>query len=283
MNFIAGKKVSDEIKEDLKSEIIKNNYKLGLAVIQVGNNEASNIYINQKQKLADYLGIKFIHIKFNENEELDAIKNKLSELNNDENINGIIIQLPLPSGMDTNYLVNLINPSKDIDGLTDYNITKLIKKEPGFIPCTPLGIIKLLSYYNINPSGKNIVIIGRSNLVSIPLFHLLLNMDATVSICHSKTENLEMYTKNADILISATGVKHLITEYMIKKRSVIIDVGISRENGKIYGDVDFDSVKDNVSFITPVPGGVGPMTVVMLMKNLVEGYKNESNKIYLNK
>lgn len=272
--ILNGKEVSSKIKEELRIDISKNNYKLGLAVIQIGNDEASNIYIKGKQKLSEELGIEFIHIKFDESVSFKIIKDKILELNDYESINGIIVQLPIPSKFDTRKLINLIDPSKDIDGLTDYNKVRLINNEPGFIPCTPLGILELLEYYNIDVFGKNVVIVGRSDLVSKPLFYLLLNKDATVTMCHSKTKDLRAYIKNADILISATGVKHLIKEDMIKEGSTIIDVGITREDGKIYGDVDFDNIKDKVSFITPVPGGVGPMTVVMLSKNLLKGYKN---------
>lgn len=278
---IDGKKVSSKIKDELKANIELNKYNLGIAVIQIGNDEASNIYIHQKQRVAEELGIVFYAIKFDASENLEILENKIIELNKDKNINGIIIQLPLPPKFtveEITHLINLIDPSKDIDGLTDYNRIKLINNEQGFIPCTPLGVLALLKFYNIEVSGKNVVIIGRSNLVSKPLFNLLLNMNATVTICHSKTKDLSMYTKNADILISATGKKHLIKEYMVKNNSVIIDIGITRENGKLYGDVDYDNIKDIASYITPVPGGVGPMTVIMLMKNLLESYENANGK-----
>ncbi len=278
---IDGKKISGKIKEEIKSTIELNKYIPGIAVIQIGNDEASNIYIYQKQKVAEELGIVFYAIKFDASENLEVLENKIIDLNNDKNVNGIIIQLPLPPKFTVEeiiHLINLIDPSKDIDGLTDYNRIKLINNEPCFIPCTPLGVIELLKFYNIEVSGKNVVIIGRSNLVSKPLFNLLLNMNATVTICHSKTKDLSIYTKNADILISATGKKYLIKEDMVKNDAVIIDIGITREDGKIYGDVDYDNVKDIASFITPVPGGVGPMTVIMLMKNLLESYKNANRK-----
>lgn len=269
MNIIDGKLVSNNIKEALKKQIELKKRKYGLAIIQIANDEASNVYIKQKEKLCNELNINFYHVKFDINESQINIETKIKELNDNLDIDGIIIQLPIPKEFDKKCLVNLINPLKDIDGLTDMNKIKLINNEPCLIPCTPLGIVELLKYYNIDVSGKNVVIVGRSDLVSKPLFNLLLNMDATVTICHSKTNNLKEFTKNADILISATGKKHLIQQNMVKENSVIIDVGITRENGILYGDVDFENVKNKVSYITPVPGGVGPMTVIMLIKNLI--------------
>lgn len=278
MILIDGKKVSEEIKQSMKEEIISKNLKPSLVVVQIGDNEASNIYVKQKEKMAIYLGISFYCIKFDDSVDEQRIKEKIIELNNDENISGIILQLPIPTKFDLNGIINLINPDKDVDGLTDINRIKLINNEECFAPCTPLGIIELLKYYNIGVSGKNVVIIGRSILVSKPLSNLLLNMDATITICHSKTACLKEYTKNADILISATGKKHLIKKDMIKKDSIVIDVGITRENGKLYGDVDFEKAKSKVSFITPVPGGVGPMTVTMLMKNTIKAFKLRKNE-----
>lgn len=278
MILIDGKKVSEEIKQTIKEEITSENLKPSLVVIQIGENEASNIYVKQKEKMAIYLGISFYCIKFDDSVDEQRIKEKIIELNNDENISGIILQLPIPTKYNVNNLINLIDSSKDVDGLTDINRIKLINNEKCFIPCTPLGIIELLKYYNINVTGKNVVIVGRSILVSKPLSNLLLNMDATVTICHSKTACLKEYTKNADILISATGKKHLIKKDMIKKDSIVIDVGITRENGKLYGDVDFEKAKSKVSFITPVPGGVGPMTVTMLMKNTIKAFKLRKNE-----
>lgn len=278
MILIDGKKVSEEIKQTIKEEITSENLKPSLVVIQIGENEASNIYVKQKEKMAIYLGISFYCIKFDDSVDEQRIKEKIIELNNDENISGIILQLPIPTKYNVNNLINLIDSSKDVDGLTDINRIKLINNEKCFIPCTPLGIIELLKYYNINVTGKNVVIVGRSILVSKPLSNLLLNMDATITICHSKTACLKEYTKNADILISATGKKHLIKKDMIKKDSIVIDVGITRENGKLYGDVDFEKAKSKVSFITPVPGGVGPMTVTMLMKNTIKAFKLRKNE-----
>lgn len=274
--IIDGREVAYKIKEEIKNEISLLSNKLTLCVVQVGDDEASNIYIKQKEKLANELGINFIHKKYNDISE-ELLEEEIIKLNEDKNITGIIIQLPIPDKYNTNKLINLIDPNKDVDGLTDYNKVKLYNNEEGIIPCTPLGILELLNHYNIDVKGENIVIIGRSLLVSKPLFNLLLNKDATVTMCHSKTINLSSITKNADILISATGKPHLVTEDMIKDNAVIIDVGISRIDGKLCGDVDFENVSKKASYITPVPGGVGPMTVIMLMKNILNAYKKQKN------
>ena len=272
--IIDGREVASKIKEEIKNEISLLSNKLTLCVVQVGDDEASNIYIKQKEKLANELGINFIHKKYNDISE-ELLEEEIIKLNENKNITGIIIQLPIPDKYNTNKLINLIDPNKDVDGLTDYNKVKLYNNEEGIIPCTPLGILELLNHYNIDVKGKNIVIIGRSLLVSKPLFNLLLNKDATVTMCHSKTVNLPLITKNADILISATGKPHLVTEDMIKDNVVIVDVGISRIDGKLCGDVDFENVSKKASYITPVPGGVGPMTVIMLMKNILNAYKKQ--------
>ncbi len=274
--IIDGREVASKIKEEIKNEISLLSNKLTLCVVQVGDDEASNIYIKQKEKLANELGINFIHKKYNDISE-ELLEEEIIKLNENKYITGIIIQLPIPDKYNTNKLINLIDPNKDVDGLTDYNKVKLYNNEEGIIPCTPLGILELLNHYNIDVKGENIVIIGRSLLVSKPLFNLLLNKDATVTMCHSKTINLSSITKNADILISATGKPHLVTEDMIKDNAVIIDVGISRIDGKLCGDVDFENVSKKASYITPVPGGVGPMTVIMLMKNILNAYKKQKN------
>ncbi len=273
MTIMNGKEVSSKLLQDIKEEVKKLEFSPTLAVLQIGDDAASDVYVAQKRKIADSLGFNFIHEKFNETDNEDVIINKISELNENINVNGIIVQLPIPNKFNTDKILNTILPSKDVDGLTNTSKVNLINNNVSFIPCTPLGIIKLLEFYNIDTRGKNIVIVGRSNLVGKPLFNLLINMDATVTLCHSKTKNLSFHTKNADILVSATGIKHLIKGYMVKDGSVVIDVGITREDGKLYGDVDFDSVNKKTSYITPVPGGVGPMTVVMLMSNTIDSYK----------
>lgn len=268
--ILDGKLVSSNIKEELKEYIKENNLTLGMAVIQVGDNPASNVYIKNKRKVAETLEVKFEHIKFDIDITEDIIIEKIKKLNKDDSINGIIVQLPLPEHLDQDIIINAIDEEKDIDGLTNRSIGNLFSNNKGLISCTPFGVIKLLEYYNIDLKGKNAVIVGRSNLVGKPLVELLLRKDATVTICHSKTEDLKKFTKKADILIVAAGKKHLITKDMVKKGAVIIDVGINRVDDKLYGDVDFDNVKKKASYITPVPGGVGPMTIAMLFHNLIK-------------
>lgn len=271
--IIDGKELSTKIREELKSEIKTYMIKPCLAVIQIGNDPASDVYIKAKEKACSEVGIYFKHIKFEETAREIEVINKILELNNDEYVNGILLQLPLPEKFNAEKLINYIARNKDVDGLTDVNVGKLVNKKKCLVSCTPQGIMELLKAYNIDISGKSVVIVGRSNLVGKPLISLFLNNDATVTVCHSKTNNLSEFTKNADILVVAVGHKYLITKDMVKDGSVVIDVGINREDGKLYGDVDFDHVKEKVSYITPVPGGVGPMTVAMLLKNVNDTYK----------
>lgn len=278
MSNIDGKIISTEIKEELKAEIKTYMIKPCLAVIQIGNDEASNVYISAKQKACSEVGIYLKHIKFDENSREIEIINKIIELNNDEYVHGILLQLPIPEKFNEEKLINYISRNKDVDGLTDINVGKLINNKKCLVSCTPQGIIKLLEESGVSIPGKNVVIVGRSKLVGKPLISLFLNNDATVTVCHSKTNNLKEFTKNADILVVAVGKKHLITEDMVKKDSVVIDVGINRIDGKLYGDVDYENVKNKVSLITPVPGGVGPMTVAMLLCNVNTVYKNLNNK-----
>ncbi len=278
MSNIDGKIISTKIKEELKAEIKTYMIKPCLAVIQIGNDEASNVYISAKQKACSEVGIYLKHIKFDEDSREIEIINKIIELNNDEYVHGILLQLPIPEKFNEEKLINYISRNKDVDGLTDINVGKLINNKKCLVSCTPQGIIKLLEESGVSIPGKNVVIVGRSKLVGKPLISLFLNNDATVTVCHSKTSNLKEFTKNADILVVAVGKKHLITEDMVKKDSVVIDVGINRIDGKLYGDVDYENVKNKVSLITPVPGGVGPMTVAMLLCNVNTVYKNLNNK-----
>ena len=272
--IIDGRECSKNYREKLKEEIKSFDKKLGLVDIQIGNDEASNIYIASKAKAAQNIGIDFYHVHFDNGVDEDIVISKIEELNNDDNIHGILIQLPLPDGYDEKKLINYIKPEKDVDGLTQLNVGKLSLNEDCLVSCTPLGVIELLKYKNVNISGKHVVIVGRSNLVGKPLIQLFLNENATVTVCHSKTEDLKSFTKQADILVVAVGKKHLIKSDMVKDGVVVIDVGITRENGKIYGDVDFDNVITKSKLITPVPGGVGPMTITMLLNNVVKSYKN---------
>lgn len=275
--IIDGKNTSSNINALLKEEIENLDVRPTLAVIQVGDNLASNVYVKNKENAALKVGMNFVHIKFETTTSEECLIEEIENLNNDSTINGIIVQLPLPNALDSKKIINHIAPYKDVDGLTDINLGKLVNGEECLTSCTPTGIMYLLNEYNIDLKGKSVVIVGRSTLVGKPLIHMLLKLDATVTICHSKTSNLKNFTKNADILIVAVGKKHLITSDMVKDSSVIIDVGINKVDGKLYGDVDFDGVLDKVSYITPVPAGVGPMTVSMLLKNTLKSY-NIMNK-----
>lgn len=275
--ILDGKIVKKEILDNLKEEVLNLQEKPKLVVIQVGNNESSNIYINQKIKMCNSVGYTYEHIKLNDNVKTEEVITIIDELNKDNSVNGILVQMPLPSHLDEKIIQNRINEYKDVDGLTDINSGKLLHKKECLSPCTPLGIIELLKRYNINIEGKNIVVLGRSILVGKPLVNMLINENATVTVCHSKTQNIEEHTKRADILIVAIGSPKKITKDMVKEKSIIIDVGITKVDNQIYGDVDFENVKDKVKYITPVPGGIGQMTVAMLAKNILKAYKLQKN------
>lgn len=268
-----GKELSGQVKTQIKNDVKTYMIKPCLAVIQIGDDPASNVYIKAKEKACNEVGIYFKHIKYADDVKEKEVINKIVELNNDEYVNGILLQLPIPEKYNTERIINYIARNKDVDGLTDINVGKLINNKKCLVSCTPQGIMELLNHYNIELEGKNVVIVGRSNLVGKPLISLFLNRNATVTICHSKTKDLQNHTTQADILVVAVGKKHFITEDMVKDDAVVIDVGINREDGNLYGDVDFDNVKKKSSHITPVPGGVGPMTVAMLLKNVNECYK----------
>ena len=268
--IIDGKLVSSKIKEELKQTIIEKKINPKLIVIQVGNDSASCVYIKNKLKFALEIGAICEHVRFDETVTTNELIEKIKIYNLDDEVNGIIVQLPLPKSIDSYKVINSIDPEKDVDGLTEVNAGKLISFNPGIISCTPYGVIKLLKYYNIPISGKNVVIVGRSNLVGKPLMSLFLMEDATVTCCHSKTIDLKKHTLNADILVVAVGKSNLITSDMVKDGAVVVDVGINRLDTGLCGDVDFDSVSKKASYITPVPGGVGAMTVAMLYNNLVD-------------
>ena len=273
-NVIDGKKISEEIRFELKQSIKYEMLKPSIAVIQVGDNEASNTYVKMKEKACDEVGIYFRHFKFEEGDSELSIINKIKELNNDEYVNGVIIQLPLPDGYNEKRLVNTIINSKDVDGLTDINTGRLVSGRKTLVPRTAAAVIELLKRSNVEISGKHVVLVGRGKLTCRPLIQLFLNEDATVTVCHSKTKDLENFTKTADILVTAVGINNIIKEGMVKDGAVVIDVGINYETGKISGDVDFDNVVNKASLITKTPGGVGPMTVTMLLKNTVYCYLN---------
>lgn len=275
---LKGKDVSAYLREEIKKEVAKLEKKPKMVDIQIGYNPASDIYIAGKEKASNEVGIIFECLRYDENEDEENIISKIKEMNNDPEINGIFIQSPVAKGFNEIKLMNTVIPEKDVDGLTYLNAGKLMNNIEAMVSCTPNGIIKMLEYYNIDIEGKNVVIVGRSNLVGKPLMNLFINKNATVTLCHSKTVDLKAHTKKADILVVAVGKKHLVNRDMIKKGCVVIDVGINRVDGKIYGDVDYNDVYDKVKYITPVPGGVGPMTVTMLLYNVLEGYKRQ-NKI----
>ncbi|MCQ2958376.1 MAG: bifunctional methylenetetrahydrofolate dehydrogenase/methenyltetrahydrofolate cyclohydrolase FolD [Candidatus Gastranaerophilales bacterium] len=273
--IIDGKNLSEKILKNLKEEIIENNYTPSLAVVIVENNPASQIYVRNKNKKALELGIKSQIVELDENISQNDLEKEVERLAKDNGINAILVQLPLPKHIDAQRIIEKIPPNKDVDGFHPYNAGKLLSNQNPFAkPCTPLGIIKILDEYNITIEGKNVVVVGRSNIVGKPLAVMLTNLNATVTLCHSKTQNLKEICKSADILIGAIGKPKFFTHEFVKNNAVVIDVGISRdENGKLSGDFDFEDVKDLTSFITPVPKGVGPMTIAMLMSNTLELYK----------
>ena len=273
--IIDGKIISGEIKEELKKKVEGLKIKPKLVVISVGDNPASKVYVGQKEKCANYIGINYEHKHYDSISDDELIK-VIEKLNKDKKVNGIIVQLPLPHGMDETRIVNTIIPEKDVDGLTYLNAGLLLNNETSLVSCTPKGIMELLKREKVNLVGANAVVIGRSILVGKPMMNLLINANATVTMCHSKTKDLAKITKKADVLVVAIGKKHFITRDMVKKGAVVIDVGINRIDGKLYGDVDYDDVYSKVKKITPVPGGVGPMTVVMLMKNCMEAYEKQN-------
>ncbi len=276
--IIDGLTVSQNIKESLKTEIdnlIKSGITPCLATILIGEDPPSIIYVNNKQKSANSIGIKTLDYRLDkgvsENELIQIIEN----LNSDTSVHGILLQLPLPRHLDQSKVINKINPTKDVDGLTFVNAGLLMNNQAKLIPCTPLGIMELLNYYDVELDGLKVLVINRSNLVGKPLVSLLLKKNATVTIAHTHTKDLTHFSRNADIIITAVGKRtsFILTADMIKEGSIIIDVGTNRIDGKLCGDVDFDEVKKKAGYVTPVPGGVGPMTICMLLKNTVEASK----------
>lgn len=249
----------------------------GLAVIIVGNNPASRIYVDNKKKDCEYIGISSYEYALPENATQKEVLDLIDKLNNDDKIDGMIVQLPLPKHIDEQAVINSISPKKDVDAFHPENVGRIMIGKYGFLPCTPAGIMELLKEENIETKGKNAVVIGRSNIVGKPMALLLINKDATVTVCHSKTKNIEEITKKADILVVAVGKANFVTKDMVKEGAVVIDVGMNRdENGKLCGDVKLDEVETVSSYITPVPGGVGPMTRAILMKNAVTASINNS-------
>lgn len=273
--LIEGKVVAQKILENLSDEILFLNKKPSLAVIIVGDDPASKIYVNLKKKKAQELGLTSQVIEMNASVTEQELLDKIDELNNNKEVNAILVQLPLPAHINTQKVIEKISPIKDVDCFHPYNMGKIAAGlKPYVYPCTPKGIIRLLEYYDIDIASKNAVVVGRSNIVGRPVGQMLLNSNATVTFCHSKTKDLAKITKTADILICAAGRLNLITRDMVKEGAVVIDVGMNRkEDGKLAGDVDFFNVETVASYITPVPGGVGPMTICSLMQNTFDLYK----------
>lgn len=268
--LIDGKAISAQIKEEVKEKVAalkEQGCEVTLAVIQVGADPASSVYVRNKKKACEYVGVRSLAYELPEETTEEKLLELIRELNDRTDVNGILVQLPLPKHIDEEKVLDAISPLKDVDGFHQQNVGALCIGKPGFVSCTPAGVIQLLKRSGIEIAGKECVVIGRSNIVGKPMALMLLKENCTVTICHSKTENLKEITKTADILVCAVGKKHLVTADMVKDGVVVIDAGINRENGKIYGDVDFDEVSKKASFITPVPGGVGPMTITMLLYN----------------
>lgn len=281
--LVDGKELAKKIRANLKiecKELNKKGINSKLAVIMVGEDPASKVYVRNKSRACEDVGIKYeeylLNDKISQKDLIDLIKN----LNDDKTVNGILLQSPIPSNLDINEAFRTIAPEKDVDGFNPVNVGKLVLGQDTFVSCTPYGIIKMFEEYNIDLNGKNVVILGRSNIVGKPLIHCCLNKNATVTTCHSKTQNIKEIASRADILISAIGKAHFVTADMVKENAVLIDVGINRlDNEKITGDVDFENVQKKASYITPVPGGVGPMTIAMLMNNVIKATRRQNGMI----
>lgn len=272
--ILDGKETARKVRESLKTkveELKQRNIFPRLAVIMVGDDGASKIYVKNKSKACEELGIEYEEFLLKADITQEELIDLINKLNERKDVHGILLQSPIPKHLDINEAFRTIKPEKDVDGFNPVNVGKLVLGQETFISCTPFGVIKLLEEYNIPIDGKNAVVIGRSNIVGKPMLQCLLNKHATVTICHSRTKNLEEITKKADILVAAIGKAKFVTKSMVKPEAVVIDVGINRnEQGKVCGDVDFDEVSKIASYITPVPGGVGPMTIAMLMTNIVK-------------
>lgn len=278
--IIDGKVLAKKIREDLKvecEELKKQGINPKLAVIMVGNNPASKVYVKNKSKACDQIGIEYEEHLLEETITQQELNELIKKLNHTKEVNGILLQSPLPKHLDINQAFKAISYRKDVDGFTPSSIGKLVMGGDTFISCTPYGVIRMLEEYKIDLTGKDVVIIGRSNIVGKPLAQCCLAKNATVTICHSRTKDLKKHTQRADILVAAIGKAKFVTKDMVKDGAVVIDVGINRdENGKMVGDVDFENVEPIASYITPVPGGVGPMTIAMLMNNVIKATKEQN-------
>ena len=278
--IIDGKIISAAVKERVKKGVAELNEKgitVGLAVIIVGEDPASKIYVANKKKACEALGIISEEYALPESTTEEELLALVDELNRKKSINGILCQLPLPRHLDEKLIINSILPEKDVDAFHPANVGRIMIGDYDFVPCTPAGIMEMLAYENINPEGKNCVVMGRSNIVGKPMAMLLLHKNGTVTVCHSKTQNLKEICSKADILVAAVGKAKFVTADMVNEGAVVIDVGMNRVDGKLYGDVDYEAVKEKASAITPVPGGVGPMTIAMLMQNTLTAAKRQNN------
>lgn len=277
MNLIDGKAVSLAVKERVRDEIAAKDLKIGLAVVIVGNNQASRVYVNNKKKACEFCGITSYEYALPEETTEEQLLELVETLNGDKNVNGILVQLPLPKQIDEKKIIEHISPEKDVDAFHAVNVGKIMIGDYAFLPCTPAGVMELIHSTGTEVSGKECVVIGRSNIVGKPMAMLLLHENGTVTVCHSKTKNLAEVCRRADILVAAVGKAGFVTADMVKDGAVVIDVGMNRNaEGKLCGDVDFDSVAPKCSYITPVPGGVGPMTIAMLMENTLRAKKLQS-------
>lgn len=283
MQLIDGKAISAKVKEEVKNEAAQLTEKgviPCLAVILVGDDKASQTYVNSKEKACKACGIRSLKYTLEANTSESALIDLIQSLNENDEVDGILVQLPLPKHIDENKILEKISCEKDVDGFHAVNVGRLVSGLDGFVPCTPCGIMRLFKEYDIEVSGKNAVVIGRSNIVGKPMANLLLNANATVTVTHSKTQNLAKITKDADIIVVAIGKPNFLKADMVKNGAVVIDVGINRlENNKLVGDIDFENVANKCSFITPVPGGVGPMTIAMLLKNTIKSAKNRLKRL----
>lgn len=276
--IINGSEIAKKIREELAQKVKKEKLNPNFAVILCGDNEASKVYVRIKSKACEEVGIEFQEYHLKEETTQEELFELIDKLNLDERVDGILIQAPLPKHLNYREAADKISPEKDVDGFNSYNVGRLTIGDPTFIPCTPYGIMKMFEECKIDLVGKKVAIVGRSNIVGKPMAQCLINASATVTICHSKTKDLKKELKDADIVIAAVGVEALVKADMLKEGVIVIDVGMNRnKEGKLCGDVDFEKAKDVASYITPVPGGVGPMTVAMLMNNVVKAYKEKHN------
>ena len=279
--IIDGKAVSASVKDSVATEtaeLKKQGVNVCLAVVIVGNDPASRVYVNNKKKACEYCGIKSLEYALPEETTMDELLSLVDELNNNDEVNGILVQLPLPKHLNEEAVINAISPGKDVDAFHPSNVGRIMIGNYHFLPCTPAGVMELIKSIDYDLTGKNCVVIGRSNIVGKPMSMLLLHKNATVTICHSRTVNLAEITSKADVLVAAVGIAKFVKPDMVKEGAVVIDVGMDRdENGKLCGDVDFAAVEPKTSAITPVPGGVGPMTIAMLMKNTIMAAKIQNN------